>query len=120
MKKLYKQIAVVGRFTIVHLGHEALFNAAVSRLEEGGLLTVLIGSAGHYPSPKHPVSFEKRADMVFLSDIKGLKEKKIRLEAKPVYDFYIHRKHGLCKYSDTCNQAVRYWAVRSLTAALTG
>lgn len=87
MKKLYKQIAIVGRFTIVHLGHEALFLEAAKRLEIGGKLTILIGSAGHYPSPKHPLSYKLRAEMLHYINVPLLEEKKIRLEIKPLYDF---------------------------------
>lgn len=85
--KTYNQIAVVGRFTIVHLGHESLFKAAAKRLNPGGKLTILVGSAGHYPSPKHPLSFFHRAEMLYRMNVPQLAEKNIQLEIKPVYDF---------------------------------
>lgn len=85
--KTYDQIAIVGRFTIVHLGHENLFQVAAERLNVGGTLTILVGSAGHYPSPKHPLSFETRKEMLYLIDVPLLVEKKIKLEIVPVYDF---------------------------------
>ncbi len=87
MRKQYNQIAIVGRFTIVHLGHERLIREAAKRLNPGGTLTVLIGSAGHYPSPKHPLPFFDRSEMIHLVDVPELKEKNITLEVKPIYDF---------------------------------
>ena len=85
--KQYIQIAVVGRFTIAHLGHEALFREAANRLKPGGTLTILIGSAGHYSSPKNPLSFVDRAEMLYRIDVPELQEKNIYLEIKPLYDF---------------------------------
>lgn len=85
--KTYNQIAIVGRFSIVHKGHESLFNEAVKRLNMGGTLTVLVGSAGHYNSPKNPLSFEKVREMIYKSEIKNIIKKGIFIEVRPVYDF---------------------------------
>lgn len=85
--KTYNNIAIVGRFTIVHLGHENLIKQAAKRLNPGGKLTILIGSAGHYPSPKHPLPYVNREKMIHLVDVPELQEKKITLEVVPIYDF---------------------------------
>ena len=81
-----KHYVYIGRFQIIHKGHEAVIENAMQKADK---ITILIGSANIDRSEKNPFFYEERNIMVENS-IKHLKKKVGRdviVEIKPIDDF---------------------------------
>lgn len=73
---------VIGRFQPFHLGHAALLQEALKRAPK---VIVVLGSAHQARSPRHPFSWQERAEMIKLALPQADRE---RLDFLPLRDHY--------------------------------
>jgi len=61
MKKKFKLGFIVGRFQMLHKGHEQLIDMGLSMCER---FIILLGSSNEYRTEKNPFTFEERKEMI--------------------------------------------------------
>ncbi len=82
MSQQVKAAVVIGRFQPFHFGHAALLHEALARAPR---VVVVLGSAHQARSPRHPFSWQERAEMIRLA----LPEpERARVEVLPLRDLY--------------------------------
>lgn len=104
---------IIGRFNPVHTGHYKLFNKA---LEENDKIIIVIGSAYCAPSPKNPLSFQERVDLIRLGFLHLTQEMSQRI----VYKFVVDTPYSDLDWVSNITKAVSFESAKNDTITLYG